>query len=93
MKKYTLNLFSEQKEILEEFMEKYYNEKITFNTLKYEKVYENPIDMIELISTLTDNNEKFKIGVWISIDQNIFINVSELNLDKIIRYLLERYPY
>ena len=63
MKKYTLNLFSEQKEILEEFMEKYYNEKITFNTLKYEKVYENPIDMIEL------------------------------NLDKIIRYLLERYPY
>ena len=49
--------------------------------------------MIEIISTIIDNNDKYKIGIWISIDKNIFINITELNLNKIIKYLFERYPY
>ena len=43
--------------------------------------------------SIADNNDKYDLGVWISIDKNIFINITELNLDKIIRYLYERYPY
>ncbi|MBR2289515.1 MAG: hypothetical protein IJ867_02640 [Clostridia bacterium] len=94
MKQYTLNLFTESKEKLQDFFQKYDNETIELNNQEpnYEKDFGNPVDMIEMISTLIDNNEKYPVGIWISIDKNIFINVSEQNLDKIIRYLLERYP-
>ena len=63
------------------------------NDFSFEKSFENPIDMVELISTLIDNNEKFDAGIWISLDKNIYINITDFNLDKIIRYLFERYPY
>ena len=90
---YNLNIFSEEETNLQEFLTKFYNEKIKLENNKFEKEFGNPIDMIELISTLVDNNEKYPAGIWISIDKDIFVNVSEINLDKIIRYLFERYPY
>ena len=89
---YILNIFSENKENLNSFLECFYNNDISLEESRFEKDYENPIDMIEIISTLIDNNEKYPAGLWISIDKNIFVNVTELNLDKIIRYLFERYP-
>ena len=92
-KNYTVNLFANQQENLKDFLNKFYNRSFALKELKFEKSFENPIDMIELISTIIDNNEKYQIGIWISIDKDIFINITELNLDKIIRYLFERYPY
>ncbi len=90
---YRVNLFSESTKSLEKFLNLFYSKKIKLNKeLAYEESFENPIEMIELISTIIDNNDKFDIGIWISIDKNLFINVTESNLDKIIRYLLERYP-
>ena len=89
---YTLNLFSENKENLNEFLEKFYNNDLKIKEPKFEKYFDSPIDMIEIISTLVDNNEKYKIGIWITFDKNIFINITDQNLDKIIRYLFERYP-
>ena len=90
---YELNLFSEDKNNLNEFLGKFYNTNVDLKEQKYEKSFENPIDMIDLISSIIDNNDKYKIGIWISIDKDIFINITELNLDKIIKYLYERYPY
>ena len=90
---YKLNLFSENKDTLNEFLKKFNNNSIELDSLKFEKDFENPLDMIEIISTIIDNNDKYKIGIWISIDKNIFINITELNLNKIIKYLFERYPY
>ena len=92
MKQYVLNIFSENKENLEDFLQKFYHESFVLNNLKFEREFDNPIDMTEIVSTLIDNNEKYPAGIWISIDKNIFVNVTELNLDKIIRYLFERYP-
>jgi len=92
MKTNTINLFAEKSQILNEFIQKFYEINYNSENLKYERKYENPIDMIEIISTLIDNNEKYQIGIWMSIDENVFINITENNLDKIIKYLLERYP-
>lgn len=90
---YSVNLFSESSEDLEKFLSLFYKNDIKLNqSLSFEEFFENPIEMIELISTIIDNNEKYEIGIWINIDKDIFINVTENNLDKIIRYLLERYP-
>ena len=93
MKQYTLNIFAEDKNNLEQFLNCFYNSNLKLDYSKFQKNFENPIDMIEIISTLIDNNEKYPFGIWVSIDKDIFINISENNLDKIIRYLFERYPY
>ena len=92
MKNYILNIFSENTKNLENFLNKFNNENSNLNNFKFEKEFDNPIDMIEIISTLIDNNEKYPVGIWISIDKNIFINVTENNINKVIKYLLERYP-
>ena len=89
-----VNLYSEKKGEIKRFLNKYYDKDIVLeNDLKWEKEFENPIEITNIISALIDNNSKFKINTWISLDIGIFINVTESNLDQIIRYLFERYPY
>ena len=39
------------------------------------------------------NNDFYKINMWVCLDKPVFINVTNNNADKIIRYLYERYPY
>ena len=89
---YFVNLFSESPENMKKFLELYYKCDIDKIGFSYKKSFDNPVDMIELISVVIDNNDKFNIGTWINIDKDVFINITENNLDKVIRYLLERYP-
>lgn len=63
------------------------------NDLEWEKKYQNPIEMVDIIGTFIENNDKFKINMWIGLDKHIFINVTDINVDKIIRYIYERYPW
>ena len=60
---------------------------------EYEIVLKNPVVASDIISAFIDNNDKFDIHLWISLDRDFFINVTDHNADKIIRYLFERYPY
>ena len=90
-----VNFYSDKKGEILKFLKMFYNDenlKIN-NELKWEKVYENPIEIADIIGSFIENNDKFKINLWISLDEGTFINVTENNADKIIRYLYERYPY
>ena len=57
----------------------------------------SPKDNIKNITDIAlrfiDNFDDFKIAMWVSLDKGIYINVTEENADKIIKYLYERYPY
>ena len=59
--------------------------------LLWQKNYENPIEIADIISALLEND--YDINMWISLDKDVFINVTDHNADDIIRYLFERYPY
>lgn len=61
--------------------------------LEWQKKYQNPLEMVDMIGTFIENNNKFKINMWISLDKDIFINVTENNADALIRYMYERYPW
>ena len=39
------------------------------------------------------DSQLFDIKMWISLDKDIFIKISEYNANEIIKYLFERYPY
>ena len=91
---FIVRLYSNNKDDINNFLKKFSNNTEEYmNLSEWEKKYQNPIDIIDIIGTFIDNNDKYKINMWISLDEGIFININDNNADKIIRYIYERYPY
>lgn len=91
--KVKVNLYSEKEGEIKKFLNSMYNKEINLiNDLKWEYEYDNPVDINDMIGTFIENNDKYQINMWISLDKNVYINVTEHNADKIIRYIYERYP-
>ncbi|MDO5556764.1 MAG: hypothetical protein Q4G05_00765 [Clostridia bacterium] len=92
-----VNLYSEDYNEIEKFLENFYEKQYTQNknskSAKWEKTFDNPIELADIIGVFIDNNDKYKINMWVSIDKGTFINVSEYNANSIIKYLYERFPY
>lgn len=92
--KSNISLYSPKSGEIDRFLSSFYNKKIELeNKLKHNITFENPIEMTDFIGTFIENNDKYKINMWISLDRGIYINITEHNADKIIRYIYERYPY
>lgn len=92
----TVNLYSQKSGEISRFLNNFYNNDCVSapdDLLKWKNSYDNPIEISDIIGVFIDNNDKYDINMWISLDDNIFINVTSSNSDKIIRYLFERYPY
>lgn len=89
-----INLYSEKEKEIQTFLSKFYNTPLELtNKLEWSKEYENPIEMVDLIGAFIENNDRFAINMWVSLDPGFFINVTDHNADQIIRYLYERFPY
>ena len=89
-----VNLYSEKEGEINKFLNKFYNTNVNvLNSLKWEKEYNNPIEMAEIIGAFIDNKDKYNVNMWVSLDKGIFINVTENNVNELIRYLYERFPY
>ena len=89
-----VSLYSKKEKEIYNFLNKYSQELLQDeNTFKWSKEFKNPIEIADIIGVFIDNSEKYNINMWISLDENFFINVTNNNADKIIRYLFERYPY
>ena len=91
--KATINFYSEKYGEIKKFLNLYHpSNELLENELIYQKEFENPIDMIDIISCFIDNNDKFEINLWISLDPNVYICVTDHNVEHLIKYLYERYP-
>ena len=89
-----VNLYSENKGELNNFLSRFYNTNLDIvDDLKWEKKYANPLELAEIIGIFIDNIDEYNITMWISLDKNVFISISEDNANNVIRYLYERYPY
>ena len=53
----------------------------------------NPIELAEIIGIFVDNSDDYVLNMWLSLDKDVFVNVTSENADSIIRYLYERFPY
>ena len=90
----SVSLYSNKKSELNNFLSRFYNTNLEIsNDLKWEKKYANPLELAEIIGIFIDNIDDYDITMWISLDKNVYISISEDNADDIIRYLYERYPY
>lgn len=63
------------------------------STLELEIVFENPVEMADIVGTFIENKDDFQINLWICIDEDVLINVTSNNVNEIIKYLYERFPY
>ena len=92
-----VRLYSSQRNEINKFLNDFYGtneaDKSHINLLEWEKKYQNPVEITEIIGTCIDNNDKYSINMWISLDKGFFINVNDDNVDDIIRYIYERYPW
>ena len=90
----TVNLFSEKPGEVNKFLSHFYNTNLELNTaLKWNKQYANPVELAEIIGTYIDNIDNYSLNMWISLDKDIYLHVTEHNADDIIKYLYERFPY
>lgn len=89
-----VNIFSEKKGEIENFLSRFYNTDINLNdSLFWEKTYDNPVEIAEIIGIYIDNSDNFSITMWISLDNHIYVHVNELNANELIKYIYERFPY
>lgn len=89
-----VDLYSSKEFEIYNFLNKIFGEKACdTKAIKWEKTYSNPIEIADIIGIYIDNNDKYSINMWICLDSDFFINITEHNANKIIKYLFERYPY
>ena len=89
-----VKLYSTHKNEINRFLNSFFaNNNYDHSVLEWQKKYQNPVEVVDIIGTFIENNDKFKINMWISLDKDIFIKISEFNANDIIKYLFERYPY
>lgn len=92
--KTTLNFYSEKNGEIKKFLEQYYSKNLNLkNNLICKIEYDNPVEMIDLISCFVDNKQKFNINLWLCLDEDVYICVSDNNINNLIKYIYERYPY
>ena len=89
-----VNLYSKNKGELNNFLSKFYNNnlKITDDN-SWEKDFNNPVEIAELVGAYIDNNDNYNISMWICLDEGVLIKITNKNADDIIKYLYERFPY
>lgn len=87
-----VKLYSTKSGEILKFLQHFYTNIVSIDDdLLWQKTYENPIEIADIVSALLEND--YDINMWISLDKDVFINVTKNNADDIIRYLFERYPY
>ncbi len=92
--KATINFYSEIDGEIKKFLEQYYSKNLNLeNNLAFHKEFDNPVDMIDIISCYIDNSDKFNMTLWISLDKDVYICVTNSNINTLIKYIYERYPY
>ena len=87
-------LLSKKDGDIEKFLNKFLNKKIELEKSNiWQKDFSNPIEISEIAAAFSDNQNLFKLNMWISLDEDVFIKISPSNVNYVIKYIFERYPY
>lgn len=90
----SVNLYSNIKGEINRFLTSFYDTDLEiYNSLKWEKQYNNPVEIADIVGAFVDNCENYDVHMWISLDNGVYINITEKNANDVIKYLYERYPY
>jgi hypothetical protein len=85
-----VNLWSKRNGEIKRFLESYYEKKVTMDedVDQWIYVYNKPLDAIDMISAVVDNNDKFQLLMCIQVDKGDLHPVTYENHNDIIKGLL-----
>ena len=91
----TVSLRSKKINEINKFLSSFYdtNMNISGQELLWKKEYRNPIEASDIIGAFVDNINSYDLKMWLCLDKNVYIHVTEHNANDIIKYLFERFPY
>ena len=89
----SVNLWSRKEGELKRFLDNYYEKdtKLENGIEQWIYVYNKPLDSIDIISAVLDNNHLFDIKLCIQIDEGDLLPVTNLNHNDIIKCILYLY--
>lgn len=91
---YTIKIYSEKEGEIEKFLRLFYQNNFELSDkLFWKKEFDDPAKIIDIISAFIDNKDKFNANIWTSLDKDVFICVTENNINELIKYIYERFPY
>ncbi|HHV28699.1 hypothetical protein [Acetivibrio mesophilus] len=86
----TVNLLSKKTGEIKDFLESYYQKELKMDNdiEQWIYVYNKPLQAIDLISTVIDNSDKYKMTLLIQVDRGDIHTVTYENCNDIIKALL-----
>ena len=90
----TLKLRSKKRNEINKFLSSFYNTNMEISEkMIWTKEYQNPVEVSEIIGVYIDNINSYDFRMWLCLDKNIYINITDSNGNEVIKYLFERFPY
>ena len=87
-------LYSKNSEDILRFLQLMYEEDFVLTSeYVWKKYYDNPSEIADIIGIYVDNHDKFDLQLWVCIDEDIYMNITQHNANHIIKYIFERFPY
>lgn len=88
MKNAVVTLLAEKPCELSRFLKNFYNKDIIIDdtSFKWSCYYDSPIDTMNLLSTLMDNYEDYKIEAFLSLNKITNIKITEENINELIKF-------
>lgn len=90
MRNIVVTLLSEKPSEISRFLKKFYNKDIIIEegAFKWSCFYDRPLDTINIISTLIDNSDSYKIEAMLTLNKVATIKITDDNLNELIRLFL-----
>lgn len=87
MKHVIVTLLAQKPSEISRFLEKYYDKEVIIEegAFRWSCFFNSPKESISLLSTLTDNHEKYQIELLLTIDKVATLKVTEENIEDLIK--------
>jgi len=88
-----LNLSSENASTLKNFLDRFYEKDFMLedDVIEWVNVFNEPLEAIDIMTAVMDNKDKFDIKLCMSMDPGLFIDVTQFNIEDIIKLMLLRF--
>lgn len=87
----TVNLWSRKNKELKRFLESYYDREMDLkeSTTEWCCKYRKPLEAVDIISAVMDNNDKFKIIICIQVNEGQLHIVTPENYNEVIKDIFQ----
>jgi hypothetical protein len=91
--KLTVNLWSRKTGEIKRFLESYYEMKMDEDVDEWANVYGNPLEAVDMISAVIDNNDRYQIMICIQMDEGQLHHITADNHNDVIKDLFKLFYY